>query len=612
MKRFFITLSLILCLVFPVGCSGIAQLPATGGNQGGISSDSSDSAVSVPLDVKEEGEMFSDRDGKTDYDGAACVTVTFDGTGLSGGGEGVEISGTVVTLTKEGTYRFTGNCQEGQIGVDAPEDAKVHLILENLSLTSSSSAALSVTGADKVFVTLVGGNLLANGGSFSTDGTKVDGAIFSKSDLTVNGSGSLTVTSPAGHGLVCKDDLVLTGGNLTVTAASHGLQAKDSIRIKGATLTLNTGKDGLHAEHTEDAAKGFIYIASGSVTGKSEGDGISASGDVQIEDGTFDFLTGGGYENGDKASSDGYGGMPGFPGGGDHGGGPGGGRPGGRSLSTDGENSTQTDQGSTSMKGFKGGNILISGGIFTVDSADDAFHSNGSLTVTGGKFTVASGDDAFHGEENLTVTGGEMEISTCYEGVEAQHIVISGGNLKLKATDDGLNAAGGTDQSGTGGRDEMFGGFGGGPGGPMMGSGNGSILISGGTLYIQSSGDGIDANGTLEITGGHTTVVGPTQGDTATLDYDKTAVISGGTFLGTGASGMAQSFSDSSQGVLGVQVGTQGAGTQITVTDKEGKVLLSYAPELSYQVFIFSSPDLVSGQSYTLNVGTQSAEITAN
>ena len=146
-------------------------------------------------------------------------------------------------------------------------------------------------------------------------------------------------------------------------------------------------------------------------------------------------------------------------------------------------------------------------------------------------------------------------------------------DIKLVASDDGLNAAGGTDSSGTiGGRDGMFGGggksgMGGGFGG--MSSGNGSIVISGGNLYINSSGDGLDANGTLEITGGYTVVVGPTQGDTATLDYDKSGIITGGTFIGTGASGMAQTFSDSKQGVIAVSVGNQAAGTQIILKDKK-------------------------------------------
>ena len=146
-----------------------------------------------------------------------------------------------------------------------------------------------------------------------------------------------------------------------------------------------------------------------------------------------------------------------------------------------------------------------------------------------------------------------------------------------------------------------------------MGSGsNGSIKISGGTLYINSSGDGLDANGTLEISGGHTTVVGPTQGDTATLDYDKSGVITGGTFIGTGARNMAQSFSSAQQGVLAVSVGNQSAKTEITVKDAKGETLLSYQPELSFAVLIFSSPDLVSGQTYTVTVGSESAEFQAS
>ena len=145
----------------------------------------------------------------------------------------------------------------------------------------------------------------------------------------------------------------------------------------------------------------------------------------------------------------------------------------------------------------------------------------------------------------------------------------------------------------------------------MSSNSNGSVKISGGTLYIRSSGDGIDANGTLEISGGHITVVGPTQGDTATLDYDSSAVITGGTFIGTGASGMAQTFSDSSQGVIAVSVGNRSAGTAITLKDAAGDVLISCQPELSFAVVILSCPQLQKGQSYNLSVGSDSAEIEA-
>ena len=147
----------------------------------------------------------------------------------------------------------------------------------------------------------------------------------------------------------------------------------------------------------------------------------------------------------------------------------------------------------------------------------------------------------------------------------------------------------------------------------MSANSNGSIKISSGTVYINSSGDGLDANGSLEISGGNITVVGPTQGDTATLDYDSSGIITGGTFIGTGASGgMAQSFSDSKQGVIAVSVGNQSAGTEIIVKDSGGKTLITHKPELDFAVVIFSSPDVKKGKSYTITVGSESGEFEAN
>ena len=336
---------------------------------------------------------------------------------------------------------------------------------------------------------------------------------------------------------------------------------------------------------------------------EAEGDGIAAGAYVQIKNGVFDLLAGGGSVNGLKASSDNYGGF--------RGGGPGQMWPNGT------QQSTNTDEESTSMKGIKAANsLLISGGNFKIDSADDSIHSDVSVAINGGTFEIASGDDAIHAEETLIVTAGTINITKCYEGLEALDIEVTGGDIQLVASDDGLNAAGGTDSSGmTGGRDGMFGGGrGGGPGGMGggMSAGNGSIVISGGNLYVNASGDGIDANGTITISGGYTVVVGPTQGDTATLDYDRSATITGGTFIGTGAAGMAQTFSDSEQGVVALRVGNQSAGTNITINDKNGNTVISYTPELSFAVVIFSSPDIISGETYTITVGSNSGEFAAN
>jgi len=613
-----------ILLVFVLVCCLLTGCGKPSDNDGIINDGNSESSVTEPSDAfsdpvnvdfsKADEDMFTDRDRKTDYDESKAVSIKLNGTSATSSSNSVKISGSTVTITEEATYVISGTLTDGMIIVNAEETAKLQIVLNGVAITSKTSAALYVLEADKVFVTLADGktNTLANGGSFTAiDENNIDAAVFSKQDLTFNGSGSLTVTSPAAHGIVCKDDLVFTGGTYTINSASHGLDANDSVRISNSTkLTIDSGKDGVHCENTDDASLGFIYISNGTFNIEAEGDGIAASAYVQIENGTFDLLIGGGSENGSKEHSDNFGGFMG--------GGHGGGRPGEMRPSGSQSSTTTTDESSTSMKGLKATNsMLISGGNFTINSADDSVHSDVSVIINGGTFTIASGDDAIHAEDTLTITAGKIDISECYEGLEALHIDVQGGDIKLKASDDGLNAAGGTDQSGTtGGRDGMFGG-GGKPGGMgghvgLSSNSNGSIKVSGGNLYINSSGDGMDANGTLEISGGYTIVVGPTQGDTATLDYDKSATITGGTFIGTGAQGMAQTFSDSKQGVVALRVGNQSAGTNITLKDKSGNTIIEYAPELSFAVVILSSPDIVSGEAYTITVGSESGEFEAN
>lgn len=605
---------LSLLMVFALLLSGCGK-PGNSDPNSSKESDGNDSAAeAVEVDFsKTDADMFTDRDYEVGYTESESILVQLNGTSATASSDSVKIEGTTVTLTEDTTHILSGTLDQGMIIVDAPETAKLQLVFNGVEITSATSAALYIREADKVFITLADGtvNTLSNGGSFTAiDDSNIDGALFSKQDLTLNGSGSLTVNSPAGHGIVCKDDLVFTSGTYTVNAASHGLDANDSVRIANASVTVDAGKDGIHAENSDDASLGFVYLSSGTVQIEAEGDGISGGAYLQFEGGAVDVVAGGGSENGTKESSDNWGGFMG--------GGPGG--HGGAMTRTSTASTTATaDDSSTSMKGLKAtGDMLFSAGSFTIDSADDAVHSNASVTVNGGTFEIATGDDGFHADDTLTVTACTVNITESYEALEAQHIVVSGGDLKVKASDDGLNAAGGTDSSGTtGGRDAMFGGNGGmgGKGGGMgggMSSSNGSIVISGGTLYINASGDGVDANGTLTISGGHTTVVGPTSGDTATLDYDVSGVITGGTFIGTGASNMAQSFSDSEQGVVALNVGSQSAGTTITLKDSGGNTLISYAPELDFQVVILSTPELVSGEKYTVTVGSSTGEFQAS
>lgn len=633
------------------GCSSQSESAVSAGAGTASQETSAESVASDNTAAMDTSGMFSDRDFEIVYDESKSAIIQLNGNSAACSSNAVQISGSTITITDEGTYILSGTLDDGMIIVNTDKSDKTQLVLSGVTIHSETSAPIYILQSDKVFLTTAEGttNTLSNGGTFTAiDDNNIDAVIFSKEDLTLNGAGTLVINSPAGHGIVSKDSLKITSGTYNITCASHALSGKDDVCIANAGFLIASGKDGIHAENSDDASLGSVYIQSGTFTVTAGGDGISASADMLIEGGTFEISAGGGSENG-ESHSPGFGG--GFMGGERPGGGRGGmgggknsdpadmgekpaggnrgsenaegkparenndaanmvGNPPEKSASAESENAAadtaESSTDSTSMKGIKAaGNLTIHGGTFTINSADDGIHSNASVTVTGGTFEIAAGDDAFHADDTLTVTDGTILITESYEGLEGLHVIVSGGDITLNASDDGLNAAGGTDASGNGGRDGRFE-----PG--RTSSSNGSILISGGTLNITAYGDGIDANGTLEITGGDITVTGPTQGDTSTLDYDVSGTISGGTFIGTGAAGMAQGFSDSEQGVIFVRTGNQSAGAEITLTDSSGNVILSHTPNLEFAIVVLSSPDIISGEAYTLTAGTFSEEVTAN
>lgn len=570
--KIYVYILIVFCLLSFVSCSV----------DDGQGSENQDEAQKITETKKEE--LFSNKDYDTDTSSSSPIILKEnDATADS---SGVDSKAGLVTINDGGTYTISGAFQ-GMIVVNAKDSDKPHIILNGAEIISDTSAAIYVKNADKVFITLSEGsvNKLSNGGSFTAiDDSNIDSVIFSRSDLTLNGAGSLEIISPAGHGIVSKDDLSITGGIYNITSASHGLSANDCVAVTGASITLNTGKDGIHCENTADTSLGSVYLFDGEYSITSSGDGISSSAELQITGGTFDISSGGGAVNGEKKNNS-YGGFPGRPG---------------------SSSSSDTDTDSESRKGIKcTGTLLIKGENINIDSADDAIHSNSTVLVEGGEFKISTGDDAFHADTSLTISGGKIAVSESYEGLEAEHITISGGDITIKASDDGINASGGNDGSG-------YGGFGG-PG-DRFGSGSsstGSITISGGSVYVNASGDGIDANGFLTISGGYTVVCGPTSGDTSVLDYDNSANITGGTFIGTGAYQMAQTFSDSGQGVLSVSVGSMSAETPILLTSSSEETLINYTPSLGYQIIIISTPSMVKGESYTITVGEASASFNA-
>ena len=195
--------------------------------------------------------MFTDNDMEIGYDEETATKITLTGDSAESDSDAVTISGSVVTISEEGTYILSGTLNDGMVIVDAGDEDKLRIVLDDASITSQTSAALYVRNADKVFVTTAtdSHNSLVSAGEYvAIDDNDIDAAVFAKSDLTLNGAGQLTITSAAGHGVVSKDDLVLTGGDYSITAASQGLSGEDSVRIANGQYSIEAGNDGIHAE----------------------------------------------------------------------------------------------------------------------------------------------------------------------------------------------------------------------------------------------------------------------------------------------------------------------------------------------------------------------------
>lgn len=550
-------------------------------------------------------DMFTERDLAGTYEESGAVYVTLSDDGITGETAGVAINGQTMTITAEGTYIFSGTLSEGQIVVDA-DNAKVQIVFDNVDITCASSAAVYVKSAEKVFVTLAEGsqNTLRNTDEYvAIDDNNIDAVIFAKSDLTLNGTGSLTIVSAEGHGIVSKDDLKITGGTYDITAAGHALSGKDSVRIADGTFILTAEKDGIHAENADDEEKGYIYIADGDFTITSDGDGMDASNIVQIEDGTFDITAGGGAANSLKTHESDM---------------PGGGmsqnieRPDGESMPQD----TTTDESGTSTKGIKaGGGMYLNGGTYQIDSADDSIHSNANITIADGTYTLATGDDGVHADDALTVNGGTITVTESYEGLEGLTVTINDGTIDITARDDGINTAGGTDQSGFGTFGDHFKGMDSADDETEETTDNEMWMeLNGGYIHILAGGDGVDSNGDLTINGGEIYIDGPSDNGNSAIDYGdrSSAYVNGGMLVAIGSSGMAEGMSDSSkQEVLMVKLGEQMEAGDVELTDNEGNVIVSYTALKTYDCVIISTAEVESGATYTLTTSGTTTEVTA-
>ncbi len=517
-----------------------------------------------------KSDMFTDRDSNPSYDEKAASTITFSESGVSSSSDSVTISDsstvsnnatdsdtndttasscTTVTISEAGTYILSGSASNAQVIIDADKETKIQLVLDDLTLNCESSAPIYVRKADKVFITLADGssNTLSTTGEFVTiDDNNIDAVIFSKDDLTLNGSGSLTINAPYGHGIVSKDDLVVTGGTYTMTCAKHGLSGKDSVRILDGTFDLTVTKDGIHASNDDDENLGYIYIAGGTFTINSDDDGMHADSTLYIEDGTIDIQK--------------------------------------------------------SYEGLEGQTITILDGDIDIVSSDDGINAaNGS-----------GSNDSIDDKQGKGGPGnGQMPGNPPSGDNQTPKDPPSGDNQMpdTPPSNDNFDPSNNSNNN----MDQPQGNTPGGMGGFDMDADESCVLtINDGTITINAGGDGIDSNGYFYINGGTVYVEGPESNGNSALDYGISATITGGYFLSTGYSGMAQSFSsDSTQCSYMLTLSSNTSGTTtVTLTDADGKVLLSHETSKSYNSIIVSCPELEVGSTYTLTAGDTSQSIT--
>lgn len=561
-------------------------------------------ATEAATEAEVTGEEWKENVGK----------IILSDSGITVTGNGAYVDGNTVIITEGGDWEVTGTCTDGMIYVRTCTDEeekdindKVKLRLNGMSLTNPDGPAIYWDRCKKAFITLESGttNTITDGASYTTtveehvingvtysiDASQAKGAIHTDDTLEIKGKGTLKVNGNYKHGIATDDDISIENGVFDITSVKDGIHANDDITINGKNveITINTQSDGLDSEGTLN----LELVKKLTVNGA--GKAIKADGDITITDGTYICdttddcingntavnLTGGSYDltSGDEAVT-------------------------AASVLTV-ENIELT--ANTTGKGIKAESDLnVNSGTFNITSGDDSVHCNGNITVKDGTFNLSSGDDGVHADTTLTIENGTINITKSYEGLEGNDVIINGGVISVVASDDGINAAGGQDQSSQGGR----------PGQNQFqpgASSNSAITINGGEVYVVSSGDGIDSNGALNFNDGVVVVQGPQSGGNFAVDADGTVGFNGGTVVALASSNAMWEDITRKTGnaVYNKSVGSVTKGSTVCITDSSGNVLAAVKSQLSGNLGVLfykgnttlSSVKFVTGGTYngTLN-----------
>lgn len=533
-----------------------------------------------------------------------------------------------LTITGAGTLNINANYSNGirckadveiKGGVRINVNAVNNGIKADESFTSKKTTIDIICGNDgiktdctdddtKGYINITNANSIIN---ITTTGTTDDptGGDGIQADRSITiGNGEINITSNA-DGIKAGAEIIdetsgdiaeiiygiinIWGGTTTINSDEDGIQSNYLINISDGTVSINkAAEDGIRSKSALDSpiepyTDGFITVSGGNINIISDQDAIQADSTLDISGGILNITAG-------------------------------------NSLSAS-AGTINKDSVDYSCKGIKGCcSINISSGTITVDSFDDSIHSNGTTAIRGGTLLLSSADDGIHSDTDLTITGDttSIDILKSYEGLEAYTITINNGKIHITASDDGINSAGGNDTSST------TPGHGGRPGQGVPGGNsgnNGMINLDGGYIFVNAGGDGLDSNGSMQMSAGTVIICGPTDNSNGALDFDGTFSVTGGFMIAAGSSGMVQTptksdicfanitFSSAeNSGKPGQQQSSLlSSGTIVHIEDSMGNDILTFSPEKAYNSIVFISPEMKSGEKYTVYSGGSCTDYTS-
>ena len=507
-------------------------------------------ADSFSTDVKSGAKLAEDTHYSAKdltWDSSSEVTIDLSNPTAT---DGVTVSDGVITITKAGNYRLSGT-YSGQVKVEAADSDMVRLILDNATITNSTGAAINVVEADEVVIYTASGstNTVSDGSSYSdTASGSPDAAIYSKSDLTLAGEGTLKVEGKYEEGIHTSDGLVIASGTLEVNAANTGIKGKDYVDILDGTITVTATKDGIKATNDTDGNRGWVRLGGGTVNISAGDDGFKAERVLEISGGTLNITE--------------------------------------------------------SNEGIEAQYINILDGTVNVTSSDDGINASYSTTSTSSTGTESASTSTTQTTQTNQTAQSNQTAQNTQSGQPAQGNAAQGGQ-------GGQPPAGGQAPSGNMGQPPAGGGGGMGGGGGTFEVVDATINIAGGTVTVNANGDGIDSNGTATLSGGTLVVNGPFTGGNTSLDTNGDLLLNGTTVVAGNSGDMfeAPASSSTSGYVKLTNLSNVSSGTTIQVADSSGKVVANYKVTNSNTALILvSNANITKGQSYTVYTTTDSVD----